>query len=232
MSAGRLVDRGARPAVRRRTSGLVEIALPPAPAEVSSPPDESRPLPVQRSDEAPQLRRRPSKVTQSFERTSPLPALDGRTAALPEAAASAAHGAPPLAPASAPSTGRLFHGRAAPFPKGSVDTGLVLPVDPSVDEQPVTVVPAAESAAEPRAEPWAVNATAGVQAPRPSPRSDGSDPVVRPPTPTRNTVSPSPPSVVIERIEVVTPPERPLPADPLASMAERRAGRSRHGAAR
>ena len=228
MSAGRLVDRGARPAVRRRTSGLVEIAMPPAPAEVSSPPDESRPLPVQRSNEAPQLRRRTSRVTQSFERTSPLPALDGRTAALPETAASAAHGAPPLAPASAPSASRLFHGRAAPFPKASVDTGLVLPVDPSVDEQSVTVVPAAE----PRAEPSAVNATAAVQAPRPSPRSDGSDPVVRPPTPTRNTVSPSPPSVVIERIEIVTPPARPLPVDPLASMAERRAGRSRHGAAR
>jgi hypothetical protein len=45
------------------------------------------------------------------------------------------------------------------------------------------------------------------------------------PTPTR-------PPVVIERIEIVTPPAKPAPADPLASLAERRVGRSRHGAAR
>jgi hypothetical protein len=37
---------------------------------------------------------------------------------------------------------------------------------------------------------------------------------------------------VIERIEIVTPPAKPAPADPLASLAERRVGRSRHGAAR
>src|SRR5262249_58407392 len=45
VSASRLVMRGARPAVRRRTSGLAEIELPPAPAAVPpTPPDESRPL--------------------------------------------------------------------------------------------------------------------------------------------------------------------------------------------
>jgi hypothetical protein len=37
---------------------------------------------------------------------------------------------------------------------------------------------------------------------------------------------------VIERIEVFTPPARQAPVDPLASLADRRAGRSRHGAAR
>jgi hypothetical protein len=42
---------------------------------------------------------------------------------------------------------------------------------------------------------------------------------------------PSPPPVVIDRIEIITPPARSPAPDPLASVAARRAGRSRHGGA-
>ena len=40
---------------------------------------------------------------------------------------------------------------------------------------------------------------------------------------------PSLPPVVIDRIEIITPPARPPAADPLAPVAARRAGRSRRG---
>ncbi|MFN2627071.1 MAG: hypothetical protein ABR569_00355 [Gaiellaceae bacterium] len=40
------------------------------------------------------------------------------------------------------------------------------------------------------------------------------------------------PPVVIDRIEIVTPPARPPASDPLASLAARRAGVSRHRSAR
>jgi len=39
----------------------------------------------------------------------------------------------------------------------------------------------------------------------------------------------SQPPVVIDRIEIVTPPAQPPAPDPLASVAARRRGRSRHG---
>jgi hypothetical protein len=240
VSAGRLVDRGARPAVRRRTTGLVEIALPPAPAALpSSPPDESPPIPVRRSDEAPPLPRRPAKVKQPLEPSSPRPSVRGRTP-LPATPAPPPHGdrlplrrppresveeaAPSLGPPSASTAGGSFDTRAAPVPEESIEASLVPPVDLVSAEQPAAVVSAAE--------PVTVVAAAAVQAPPPSSRPDARNPVARASTSTPVPVSPSPPSVVIERIEVVTPAARPLPVDPLASMAERRAGRSRHGAAR
>ena len=240
MSAGRLVYRGARPAFRRLTSGLVEIALPPAPAEVSSSPlHESRPAPLQRSDETPPLLRRTAEVEPVLEPSSPRRNVRGRTP-LPAPRVLPAHGdrpplgrpprepveeaTPSLAPAPAPSRGKSFRTPAAPVSDESVEAGLVAPVDPVADEQPAADVPAAE--------PATVVAAAALHPPPPSSRPDGRNPVAPASTSTPVPVSPSPPSVVIERIEVVTPTARPLPVDPLASMAERRAGRSRHGAAR
>jgi len=44
--------------------------------------------------------------------------------------------------------------------------------------------------------------------------------------------SSNPPPVVIDRIEIVTPPARPPAPDPLASVAARRAGFSRHRGSR
>jgi hypothetical protein len=38
-----------------------------------------------------------------------------------------------------------------------------------------------------------------------------------------------PPQVLIDRIEVITPPARAPAPDPLASLADRRRGASRHG---
>jgi hypothetical protein len=246
VSANRLVDRGARPAARRRTSGLVESAPPPPPAAVStSTRDESRPLPVQRSDEARPLPRRAAKAEQSFEPSSAPPSPDDDTAAMPEIAASPAHGdrpdpprpprksveeaeaAPPLATAPASSAGRPSHARAGSVPEASVEAYAVPPVAPLIDEQP-----AVASLAE-RGAVAAATATAPQPPPQPGTRdlvsgNSGAPPAKHAPIP----VPPAPPPVVIERIEVVTPAAPPLPVDPLASMAERRAGRSRHGAAR
>jgi hypothetical protein len=57
-------------------------------------------------------------------------------------------------------------------------------------------------------------------APHQRPHGDGA-----PPAPDASVV----PQVLIDRIEVVTPPARPAAADPLASLAARRVGASRHG---
>lgn len=249
MSANRLVDRGARPAARRRTSGPVEIAPPPPQAAVStSTRDEPRPFPVQRSDDARPLPRRAARAKQSFEPSSARPSRDDDTATMREVAAPPGHGdrpdpprppresveekeaaALPLAPAPAPSAGRPSQADAESVLDASFEADAVPPVDPGVDEHPAVALLLAERGA--------VAAATALQAPQPPPQpgigdrvsgNSGAPPAKHAPIP----VSPAPPPVVIERIEVVTPAARPLPLDPLASMAERRAGRSRHGAAR
>jgi hypothetical protein len=53
-------------------------------------------------------------------------------------------------------------------------------------------------------------------------------PSARPPAPPA-APPPAQPQVLIDRIEVITPPARPLAPDPFLSLAERRVGASRHG---
>lgn len=236
MSAGRLVGRGARPAARRPTSGLVEISLPPAPATApSSTADEPRP-PSARRDQVPPVPRRPAEVGQRrdpapprrdvVDRTAPAagPPVEPDERLVQRRSAESPEVAPPLTPASASSERTLVREGAAPVPTPSADAPDVLPPDPVAGERPESALPAAEPTVE-RA-PVVPRATL----PPPSPGPAVREPVARTPAPTP--VSAAPPPVVIERIEVVTPPARPVPVDPLASLAERRAGRSRHGAAR
>ncbi len=114
----------------------------------------------------------------------------------------------------------------------------------SSGQPPAPGMPAAATpvtGAQPRAvadhtrptEPVRAAATVAVLAPQPpgTPPAVGAGSVAAAgatPTPTPS----GPPNVVIDRIEIVTPPAQPRSPDPFASLADRRGGRSRHGRGR
>ena len=94
------------------------------------------------------------------------------------------------------------------------------PTAPATTVPPATVrLAAAAAPAAPR--PTVPAAPAAPTVPQGEPLSAG----------TREPVAPQPPQVLIDRIEVITPPASPPAADPFASLAPRRVGASRHGGA-
>ena len=104
---------------------------------------------------------------------------------------------------------------AAPAPPVAADR-LVRPVEPAAaPSAPHVITPRADDAPArvgPERPPTALPATTPAHA--------------------ATAGAPAAPSVVIDRIEIVTPPTRPAPADPLASLHDARLGAARHARSR
>jgi hypothetical protein len=62
----------------------------------------------------------------------------------------------------------------------------------------------------------------------PPPEQPGARSAAPPAAPVAAAPAPGPPPVLIDRIEIVTPPAESRAVDPFASIAGRRRGRSRH----
>lgn len=222
-STARLVARAARPSVRRRgTAGLLEIELlstaVPARAEgISPPPSQRAPAsrPVRESMPplevvAPWTPARPTEVPPEVGLDAAVPALEPSPPARAERTQRPSARTAPLVPPvelASPNGPALAWARPTPRPAAPPPR----PPEPTNDP----------------ASPPAVSAAA--RAILPAVRGVGNDPDSRlaagpPPS--------SSPPVVIDRIEIITPPARPPAADPLASVAGRRAGLSRHGGSR
>ena len=235
MNAARLVARGTRPAVRQLAAGLVEIASPPPSAE--SPAVDRFPehrslqagevtvlAEAQRSASPPRDAPEPD-IPAPAPGSTPPPTPDLRTlpvARRREVQPAAAREAEPAAASAGPSP--------APTPPAEPQAELPGNELPGRSSIPAPVAVAVERAAgSSRPADLAPAASAPVEQARP--RSAAAH-IAASPEQAASAATPVRPPVVIERIEIVTPPARALPADPLASIATWRAGRSRHGAGR
>ena len=215
-TAARLVGRAGRRAIGRRHSpGLVELSLPPSGAQ-ASPSGEPAPAATPGARPAPPVARTSIPSTASG-RAQLERAADASTATPPTA----------LAPASVEPTATDLPARQEPHP-------LVPPlvtVQPPGPTAPRTRGHSSSPAALPTA---ALSVAASREAV--APLTVAPTPLVPTATPAAPAAAtprpPAPPPVVIDRIEIVTPPARPPAPDPLASVAARPAGRSRHAGAR
>jgi len=224
-TAARLVARAGRRAIgRRHPPGLVEMSLPPsgaqpvpfvepAPAATPgarlTPPVAETALPAAASGA---LRAQAARAADAPTST-PLRAADRAVLSVEPHPTELAPGpeprplVPPLAPVQMPGPSAPSRERVMPVPAAlAADAGAeaVSPPARPGDVSPRTVLPK-------RIVPTATPPAPAAAAPRPAA---------------------APPPVVIDRIEIVTPPARPPAPDPLASVAARRAGRSRHAGAR
>jgi len=221
-SAARLAARAGRPALRRGgTADLVEIALPPLGA--------ATPVTGTASQ--------PSRVVPP---AAPADTASGSPAAVSRAAP--AHGP------SSPLAAGVLHAWPAPAigldatGPNDAEPGRRTPAQTPPLVSPVERVPLPGPSPAPRpsalerrretVQPHRETAHVGLEAaaaPAPSSVSASAAAMVEAPPP-----HPTPESqpVVINRIEIVTPPARPPAQDPLASVAARRAGLSRHRGSR
>jgi hypothetical protein len=189
---------------------------------------------------------RPAPVPRAAEEPGPVEARGARTptpAAPPRPQPTASAG--PASPASPAGDGRGLHAPPPPpppsFPSRDDPPREDLPARPVLASTPAPVTDSREELApEPgeleRPAARAARAeTAAVLAPlRPATRRSLEPPA--PPAPEPHAGAPglrpaadsSAPTVVIDEIRIVTPPAPAPPGDPLASLAARRAGVSRH----
>jgi hypothetical protein len=219
-TAARLVARAGRRAIGRRPfPGLVEIAPPPSEAQAG-------PSPETAPTATPGVRPTPLVAATSMS-TAASGALGAQAPRAADARTSTplpAAGLAPISPEPHPTE----------LPAGRESRPLVPPLAPVQPPGPsaprrhsVSPLPAGPGAAalSIAASRGAVEALA--VAPMPL------VPTVTPPAPAAAAPRPAtPPPVVIDRIEIVTPPARPPAPDPLASVAARRAGHSRHSGGR
>jgi hypothetical protein len=247
----RLVRRALRPAVGDPVPFLARARVtPPAPA--GSRPNPSGEAPAfgpapDATRDGPDLAERvphaegPAIASSADRPTLPSPVREGRrrpAVAVPQDAAAPVIGTPVTSVGSGAERPHVTEPRrSVPAPPGaSTPAAEVRPADVA----PVRAEPSPDSTLA-RALAWLSEPTppAGPGHPDPVP-AEPSEPVAgvtpaRPaPAPTRLTPAPRPvappvpPTVVIDRIEIVTAARGTPAADPLASLAERRRGASRH----
>ncbi len=247
----RLVARAARPAVCvRGAAGRLELVERDAPAAPTSATASStgservhakgtglrarasapRMTPAQTPGGPPSLiapRARPE--------AAPAPAPPAPTAALgwqiladppPAGEARSDPAATAALPAARPAGAARTAARTSPPPVGAAAGPAPAPAPAAA----VAATPARGvwSAIEPAATPTAPTVpTVPISA-----RGTGASPGPARPGPAAPLPAPGPPHVLIDCIEIITPPAQPAPADPFASLADRRSGRSRHAAGR